>query len=290
MKRRNVLSSPRLSELKRHRKRAILNKFLFLIFGIAATFAFLAYVSRLNSLNISQVQISGNQVLDAEEIKSVVQEQLTGKYLWLFPKTNILYYSKGAIQNILQDKFKRIGSVSLSVKNNQSLQISITERVAKYIWCGSVIAEGKDSKCYFLDESGYMFDEAPYFSGNVYFKFYGLPAQAGGSDLTLGSYFFKQNFKQFISFKDTLIGFGLKPAATYLTNDGDMQIFLSGGISATSGPKIILKADADFQNVAENLQAALSTEPLKSNFKNKYSKLEYIDLRFGNKVYDKFSS
>ena len=81
---------------------------------------------------------------------------------------------------------------------------------------------------------------------------------------------------------------GLKPIALYATSDGDIQIFLSSINSLPMEPKIILKADADFQNVAENLQAALDTEPLKSKFKNKYSKLEYIDLRFGNKVYDKF--
>ena len=69
-----------------------------------------------------------------------------------------------------------------------------------------------------------------------------------------------------------------------------MEIFLSKGTSSTSaiGPKIIFKKDADLQNIAENLQAALNIEPLKSKFKNKYSLLLYIDLRFGNKVYDKF--
>ncbi len=283
MKRRNVLTSPRLSELKKRRKRAILNRFLLLIFGIAIIFGFFVYISRLNSLNISEVQVSGNQVLDSDTIKTVTQEQLSGKYLWLFPKTNILYYPKSSIQNALQDKFKRIGSLSLSVKSDQTLQVSVKERVALYIWCGAAPVESKDSKCYFLDDSGYIFDEAPYFSGSVYFKFY-------GGDLTIGSYFLQQNFKQLIPFKDTLVSLGLKPTAIYLTDDGDMQIFLSGGTSLTSTPKIILKADADFQNVAENLQAALNTEPLKSKFKNEYSKLEYIDLRFGNKVYDKFSS
>jgi nucleoside-diphosphate-sugar epimerase len=38
----------------------------------------------------------------------------------------------------------------------------------------------------------------------------------------------------------------------------------------------------------ENLDAAIDTEPLKSKLKNKFSSLEYIDLRYGNKVYDKF--
>ena len=140
-----------------------------------------------------------------------------------------------------------------------------------------------NNQCYFLDEDGYIIDEAPYFSGEVYFKFY-------GSSEGLGSYFSKENFKQLILFKDILISFGLKPVAFYLTNNGDAEVFLSKGTShaLTTGPKIIFKQNADFQNIAENLEAALNTEPLKSKFKNKYSSLLYIDLRFGNKVYDKF--
>jgi hypothetical protein len=54
------------------------------------------------------------------------------------------------------------------------------------------------------------------------------------------------------------------------------------------GPEIIFKIDSDFQKIAENLQAAITTEPLQTDFKNKYSSLLYIDLRFGNKVYYKF--
>ena len=166
------------------------------------------------------------------------------------------------------------------------------ERDAKYTWCGVVLPQTDNQTCYFMDENGYIFDVAPYFSGEVYFKFYGetdLPAQTGvNSASPMGSYFSKQNFQQLISFKDVLVGLGLKPVALYTTSDGDIDIFLSGGATLTTGPMIILRADADLQNEAENLEAALTTEPLQSKFKNNYTSLQYIDLRFGNKVYDKF--
>jgi len=288
MQKRNVLNSPRLLELKKHRRKAVLNKFFLSLTGLLAVFFLLAYLSHLNSLNISKVEIIGNKVLDTEAIKKAVEEQITGKYLWLFPKTNILFYPKNSIENKLQEKFKRLNNINLSIlpaqagKNN-ILQVSLGERVAKYTWCGIEYPEAslENQKCYFVDENGYIFDEAPYFSGEVYFKFYGVQSE---------SYFFKQNFKQLIAFKDVLVGLGLKPVVLYITNNGDVEVFLSKGISSTSivGPKIFFKINADFQNVAENLEAALSTEPLKSKFKNKYSSLLYIDLRFGNKVYDKF--
>ena len=202
----------------------------------------------------------------------------------------------------LQNEFKRLKDINLSIKDNKTLVVSLSEREAKYTWCGANIPTQTDSsgvnpnnqKCYFTDGDGYVFDEAPYFSGEVYFKFFGIvgvPTQGDTSNYSpLGYYFSEHNFKQLVSFKDVLVGMGLKPLALYATNDGDLQVFLSGKSSIATDPKIILKADADFQNVAENLQAALTTEPLQSEFKNKYSSLLYIDLRFGNKVYDKFST
>lgn len=288
---RNVLNSPGLLELKKRRHKVFLNKIFIFLFGILVIFFSLAYLSRLNKLNINEVEILGNKVLDTEILKKAVDKQITGKYLWLFPKTNIFIYPKNTLKNNLQDEFKRIKDMSLTIKNTKTLEVSLTEREAKYTWCGEMPDSAvkpletsgftaEDQKCYFVDEDGYVFDEAPYFSGNVYFKFYGTLSE---------SYFSKQNFKQLISFRDVLVGMGLKPIALYATNDGDIQIFLLSTNLSSLEPKILLKADADFQNVAENLQAALDTEPLKSKFKNKYSTLEYIDLRFGNKVYDKFS-
>jgi len=275
---RNVLNSPRLSELKKHRRRVVLDKILILFLGILAIFISLVCLSRLKSLNISDIEISGNKVVDTEAIKNVIEQQMAGKYLGLFPKTNLLLYPKKNIETELENQFKRLENINLSIKNNKILEVSVDERTPEYLWCGAE-SNLEVEKCYFMDENGYIFDQAPYFSGEVYFKFYGLPAQTGSI----------QNFKQLISFKDILISLGLKPIALYIANDGDIQIFLSGG-SFVTAPKIILRANADFENAAENLQTALTTEPLQSEFKNKYASLQYIDLRFGNKVYYKFST
>ena len=285
---RDVLNSPRLLELKKSRRRSILNKILFFFFGLFALFFFLAYLSRLNSLNITEIQIEGNKIVETEILKKTVEEQTAGKYFWLFPKTNILYYPQNTIKNELQDKFKRIKDVSLSIINNKTLIVSLKERTAEYTWCGSRPSPSpKEEKCYFLDADGYVFDEAPYFSGDVYFKFYGMTNLISVNN-PLGSYFSKLNFKQLTFFEKAVENMGLKPILFYLKDDGNIEIFLSSDNALLASPQIILNKDSDFEKVAENLQAALITEPLKSNLKNKYSSLLYIDLRFKNKVYDKF--
>lgn len=281
MQKRNVLNSPRLAELKKRRRRAVLNKVLLSIVGLITVFFFFTYISRAENLNIREIQLAGNEVVDTEEIKIAVWEKITGKYLWLFPKTNILFYPQDSIKNTLLDKFKRIKKIDLSIEDNKTLIINITERVAEYTWCGDVPFQ-PDENCYFLDGDGYIFDEAPYFSGEVYFKFFGhSPSE--------DNYFFQLNFQQLVSFIDTLTKIKLKPVALYVAPNGDVEVFLSKENSAKTEPKIIFKLDADLKNIMSNLESALNTEPLKSDMKKKYSSLLYIDLRFSNKVYSKFS-
>jgi len=266
---RNVLNSPRLSELKKHRQRVVLNKIFLSLIALLVIFASFAYLARLKQLNIGEIEIAGNKTIDSGMIKASVEKDISGYYFWFFSKTNILFYPENKIKDDLFLQFKRLKDVAFSIKDGKILEVSISEREAKYLWCGDTLPE----KCYFMDEAGFIFDEAPYFSGEVYFKFYGIAN-------TL-----KDNFKNLVLFKNTLENMGLKPVTLYVQENGDVEIFLSG---TPTGPEIILKIDSDFQVVAENLEAALTTEPLQSEFKNKYASLEYIDLRYGNKVYYKF--
>ena len=272
MQKRNILNSPRLSELKRHRRRVVLNKFFLSLIALLVIFASLVYLARLKQLNINGIEITGNKATDTEMIKASVEKDIAGYYLWVFPKTNILFYPENKIKDDLFLQFKRLKDITFSIKDGKILEVSVSEREAKYLWCEDTLPE----KCYFMDEAGFIFDEAPYFSGEVYFKFYGMAT---------GDYFFKENFQNFVLFKNTLENMGLKPVTLYVQENGDIKIFLS---SVPTGPEVILKIDSDFQVVAENLEAALTTEPLQSEFKNKYASLDYIDLRYGNKVYYKF--
>ncbi len=275
---RNIFNSPRLLELKKRRRKIFAGKILLDIFALSVIFAGLVYLSRISVFNISSVKIVGAKITDAEMIKAVVKKKITEDYLWLLPKTNILLYPKNSIKKELQETFKRLRDINFSIKDDKILEVSVTERVASYIWCGDMplqLNSEDKPKCYFLDDSGYNFAEAPYFSGEVYFKFY-------------GSDFSEANFEKLISFKKMLETMGFEPAGLYLERNGNIKIFLSVKNSSSTQPEIILKADADFQKVAENLEVALNTEPLQSDFKNRYSSLLYIDLRFGNKVYYKF--
>ncbi|MFA4975161.1 MAG: hypothetical protein WC839_01170 [Candidatus Paceibacterota bacterium] len=299
----SVLSSPRLVELKKKKHQILRRKILFFLLLFILITTFLSFFSKWKEVNINNIVVLGNKVIETKTITDLVNEKITGNYFYFFPKTNFLFFPKNEIIKGLREKFKRLDNISLNIKNIKTLEISLSERTALYTWCGDTLPELNNlesnitdkNKCYFMDENGYIFDEAPYFSDDVYLKFYGktdverLESGSPTSEINpSGSYFLQTNFKKIISFKETIKKLGMKPSAFFAEDNGDAKMFLSSSSASKMGPSINFKIDFDMNKAIENLQSVLTTEPLQSDFKNKYNSLIYIDLRFGNKVYYKF--
>lgn len=283
MRRKDVLNSPKLLELKQKRRRNVQNKILIFLFLFLVLMIGLAFISRIDKLNIKEIKISGNKIIDTELIHKVIEDNLNGHYLYFFPKSNFLLFPKSKIIKDLTEKYKRLKDILFNLENAQILAVSLGEREGKYIWCGENLNEEtikiEDNLCFFMDNSGYVFDTAPYFSGSVYFKFYGS---------LVDNNFSKESWNKLISFKEMLVNIKFKPVALYIKSDGDTEIYLANNVSLSQSPKIVFKSDFILDKTSQNLQAAISTDPLMSNLKNKPSSLLYIDLRFGNKVYYKF--
>ncbi len=292
IKKKVVLNSAPVQKLKKRKISVLKNKILFYFSCFLIIFVGLIFLSRWQKINIIDIQISGNKITETDKIKEIVQKSIEGDYLWLFPKTNFVLYPKSKIKNELVNKFKIFKAISVSVKNTDTLEINVTEREKKYVWCGDDVTlyensdKSKEDKCYFVDENGYIFDNAPYFSGNVYFKFFGGILE--NLENPIGYNFSKENFGNISSLIELLKQTKAKTTAFSYRDDGDINIYLSSNVSLADSPKIIIKKDFIPEKIIENLDTILSTEPLQAEFVKKYSSLLYIDLRFGNKVYYKF--
>ena len=279
MKKRSILSSRHVEELRKHRRQKAGAKALVFLLIIGALFVGLGFASEWQRINIQNLEISGNKVVEAKEVEGVVLSMLDGKYLWLFSKTNFLFYPKGKIKKTLAENFLILKDIDLALENANTLKITLTEREAKFTWCGEGLPEDLSTgKCYFMDEGGYIYAEAPYFSGDVYFKFFGRTENNGNQPL--GSYFLPEIFRRLVYFRDAAEGMNLNPSFVVVKNDDDAELYLGSQINA---PKIIFKLNADIEKTAQNLELVLGGEELKE----KIEALQYVDLRFGNKVYFK---
>jgi hypothetical protein len=276
-------TSSHVEELKKRRRKVFKIKFLFYFILFFIFLVGLYFLSKWNEINISKIEISGNKVLETQALERLVQEEINGKYLWLFPKTNFVLAPRSKIKKELSQVFRRIDNISFDLSDSKTLKIQISERKPVYTWCGEVLPEldskPGDLRCEFMDEKGYVFDEAPYFSGDAYFKFYG----------PLEEYYFGgNNFNNYILFISNLEHIGINPVSLVLKTDNEVEIYLSANIAPPDGPKIVFNNKNDLLKIYQNLEAAIKTDPLKTEFKEKYSSLLYLDLRFNNKVYYKF--
>jgi hypothetical protein len=275
----HVLRSP--ENQKKHKKKLrILSVIVFLC--ASAVVWLIVWVPSVPSLQIKSIIVRGNKVLTEEEIKQEVRAELSGKYLHVFPQTNIFLYPKKMIEEGLSDTFPRISRVSAELDAERTLTIFIAEREPSALWCGrEMVKTESDDTCLYLDDKGFVFAKAPRFSGNAYFEFYGKGVLPDGNPvghdfLPLASY------QHILKIKERLESFGGSPIKIVVADDGSAE-FLE-----KSGYRIRFNIDEDISSLESNMQAVFHSNSWGNTARS--GALEYLDFRFGNKVYYKYKN
>jgi hypothetical protein len=278
----HIASFPQMQELRKNRRASRARVAIFVSIGCVALVSLLVYVSHLSQLRISDVRVEGNQIVDTEDIVAVAREAMSGSYLFAFPKNNSMLVSKSAIVTLLETRYPRLRDITITRNGFTSLSIHVAETRGTALYCGE--APGGD--CYFMDAVGKIVALAPFYSGNVYLRFYGGTVAEGSSPLGQ-RYLPEEAYLALYGFGTDIRALGLPIAGFSTTGSGESTALLD--VSGTSNAVVRFMAGSDYALLVNNLHAALGTEPLKTEIATKKNKLQYFDLRFTNKVYYKFS-
>ncbi|OHA58562.1 MAG: hypothetical protein A2571_02215 [Candidatus Vogelbacteria bacterium RIFOXYD1_FULL_44_32] len=267
------------------RARRVRGKILagFLILSIAA----LVWLMRHPSLQIKEIIITGNQKVETTDIRRAVEANLTGSYFYIFPKNNFLLYPQAEIRRQISRISGYIYDADIGVSNFHTLNIKISERQAKYIWCGD---SASTSSCYLADQTGLIFSSAPGISKNIMFTIYSpLPTNPQGKKPLTTAGFAKLD--EAVGALPAILDFvGLKRSdvgAVRVSGDND-YFFIIEDI-ASRGPEeweLRFKAESQLSAIASYLKALWQSAEFQAERSN--SALDYVDLRFGKKVYYKF--
>lgn len=276
---------PKLSHheeyLKRKKKRryVLLGTFFATILLILAGLTYLAHLERFR---IVHVNLFGGVLVTEDEVQQKSLEYLSGSYFWLFPKKNAFIYPKDGLEQYLRENFKRIDNIDISLKNFQRLSVVITERKHFAVWCvGVPSADPESEQCYFMDKNSTLFAPAPNFSGDAYFKYYGVITDGN----PIGKEYISSStiFYQISDFKDSVKSLSLRPL--YILAKGNQEYVMK----LSSGAEILFDTKQSLKKVFENLQVLVTTDAFSKLDKNNLP-VEYIDLRFGNKLFYKLKS
>lgn len=269
-----TLSTPEYFEKK---KQARNRKFIVFSSVFVLLLAAAVLISRVESLLIKDVSIEGARVVTSEKIADSVKNTLASKYLWLVPKSNFAIYPRNEVKEELMKDFPRINFVALSTEGFERLVVAVVEREPYALYCPTEILSQDALACYFLDDTGFIFDKAPAFSGLVYMIFTSevpIEEPLGARLLPV------QEFASLKEFLSRLPSLGLKPVSLEI-KERDYEAVNS------TGSKLIWKRDNDAKLVLSNLEAFLKSDAIKTE-ENFLKKLSSLDLRTPNKVFYKF--
>jgi hypothetical protein len=233
------------------------------------------WVARLPALVVSTVNVRGAVTIPAADVERAVTDQISGAYLALYPKSNRVLLPTHEVATALLAAFPRVRSVEVT-QAAQTVDVVLSERSPYALWCGEKrVGSGDPTDCFFLDDSGYVFTEAPDFSGDVFFRYFGTIN--GGP---VGSLFLAPGeFEELDLFVRSAHDVGVKPVSLAVLDAPDAALHLS------NGSKILFNRTGNLSDVLQNLKSVLESDVFRSQGT---LKLDYLDLRFGNKIFYKF--
>jgi|SRR3989344_2442021 len=260
---------------KKRRKKLVVRVISYSLLVVAFVFG-LSFLSRAQFLNIKEIKVIGNNAIKTEEIIKIAEEKISGKVAGLFSRSNVLLYPRYEIESEILKQFKRISDAEVSIEKFSILNIEITERQIFGLWCEALLNQISDEKCFYLDKTGFLFDEAPNFSGNSYVRYYTATSSEAVSDYFVET----SDFERLNTFLTQLSKTFNVQVLKVVNNPESIEIYFN------VGTKIILSSDSDFEKTLENL--VVFVNELKSQKEvDSFASFEHIDLQFGNKIFYK---
>ena len=92
------------SKLRRRRRKILAVKILFVFLLIVGLIFLLSWLSKISAIQITNIKVSGNSSVSEDEIKNLITEETSKKYLLLFSQNSLFLYPRKQIEaKILND-------------------------------------------------------------------------------------------------------------------------------------------------------------------------------------------
>ncbi len=259
-----------VSGLYRYKRKKFFRKFLFVFFLLVLFFSSsFASLFFFDSFKIKEIKVEGNSSVSTEDVLGEIKNIMAQKIWGIIPADRIFTIRREKIKLEILDQFKKFSRAEVLGGFSRVFSMRVEERRPAAILC---VFEGKD--CFFLDETGFVFENAPYFTGGVFLKFFDRRAER--PQPSPGEYLLCENdFRRIFGFAG-LLDSVFPVYEIHLKDEGVSEFHIKDGWY------IIVEEKGDLRAAYDNL---LSTLKEISDSKNN---LEYIDLRFGSKVYYKY--
>lgn len=263
---------------------------ILLVVSFSAISFGIIYTFRLPFWQIKNITISGLETIENDEVFAAVQSALEGYTAYFFPNSQFFLADGFEISRVIKEKFPRLRLAQVKKTYPDSLDIYLEEREAYVIYCrisgdkslkeggfASVIQAmrkgGEAEGCFYADRNGAVFENLAGFTGSAFPVIRDDKGDVSGDRL-----------KKLIDYFDEsglVLGRKIGIALTSLLVSSEIpKDYLLG----TDAGWFIAVSRDDF---AGNWASLLKTI-IDEKIKDRLGDLDYVDLRFGSKVFYKF--
>ena len=247
----------------------------------------LMYVLRVPVARVQSITVEVDGTLDKGQLAAVAHAALQGTHLGILPKDSLLLPHTKRVAQVLHDAFPRIAHATVERGGGQTLRAVVTERTPDALWCGDVVpptfeqsngagdTDVRWGTCYLMDATGYLYDRAPTYSGDTFLRYYGPLTHAQ----PIGQYLVPTDeyhaWQAFTREAQKYVG---PIIALLLVDERDVELY------RTDGARIILPRTEPSEQLLKRLQALYTSDSILTE-----KPVAYIDLRFGTKVFIKYT-
>ncbi len=253
--------------LRRNKLRYYRKVIIWVSFLIIALYG-LSFWSDYQSLNIQEVEITGENFVAPEIIEKVFWQETEGKYFFLISKRNFLFIPKKIIIEKIK-KFNEVENVSIEISNSNKVIIKISEY--------KPVAEYCLEKCYFVNKKGVVFSETPKIYVDDLLKLEGKIIEDENEIIGM-------NYLPIEIFEKIIKTIELLNIENIKINKVSTEDFETFNLQTVGGPRILIEYQDIPEEIVSNLKIALEQESIHDI---QFNNLEYIDLRFQDNVFYK---
>lgn len=269
--RNRVIYQQKVVKTPQRRRRWRWKRWLFGFLSLAIIGGFL-YAANTSRLRIHAIAIQGNSLLTTDELERALRQSISGRRWGVFANDNFFLIFPNQSERALREHFPLIASVEMQKIFPDALVVSIRERTPWGIVCQDV-SGGAPQSCAYVDQSGAAYETISNFSGWL------LPVIYIASFPPTGPTIEPQLLSAYSQSAEQLktIQIQLQSMSVGTSTPGDVRLRLEEGWD------LLVSVHQPVGEWVGVLGAILERE-IGEQRKN----LEYIDLRFGKKVFYRF--
>ncbi|MBI5045781.1 MAG: FtsQ-type POTRA domain-containing protein [Candidatus Niyogibacteria bacterium] len=296
---------------RQFKRRRFLRRLVFLLFILSMVTGGIIYFFRAPYFRVKNIEIDGLSGLAREQVLRETKTLIFGNMALVFPYDNMFVVSTDKLAENLSRKFLDIKDLTVARQWPSGLKIGGSERVTWAIYCRAPVLSKSEAigyktqssellrvvapvlskseaigyktqsselsrvvnACFLADSGGMLFSGAPDFQGNLLLKIY----DERGVALKTGDAVF--NLKDFSIMAEFVV-----QLENDLNNRVSRIVLKDGGVKEfyLKDWYVLTDDSVDYKTARNNLNLTLS------EIGDNRGLLEYIDLRFSNKIFYKF--